>query len=64
MTPPLDADLAGGCGREFRAIGNALQDGRYVVAELTDGGVELRITELERWQALAIVAVLHPPFQE
>jgi hypothetical protein len=37
----------------------------YAVAELTeDAGLVVLIGRIARWQALAIVAVLDPPFQE
>jgi hypothetical protein len=62
VIPALDADLAGGRGREFRVTGNMEGTGRHEVCELTESGLQVRIGGLERWQALAIVAVLHPPF--
>jgi hypothetical protein len=63
VTPPVDADLAGG-GREFRVAGNLENDRKYSVAEFGEHGLEVRIGGLERWQAYAIVAILHPPFEE
>lgn len=63
VTPPADADLAGG-GREFRVAGNLENDRKYSVAEFGEHGLEVRIGGLERWQAYAIVAILHPPFEE
>jgi hypothetical protein len=66
VTPPLDAELSGG-GREFRvASGLELErEGLYQVAELTEEeGLVVRIGSLLRWQAYAIVSILHPPFEE
>ncbi len=47
---------------EWRVHGNPAGDGRYAVSELTcDHGLMPVITGLDRWQALAIVAILvHP----
>lgn len=52
-----------GPGREWRVAANLERDGMHCVAELTEeAGLVSRIGGLERWQALAIVAILHPPF--
>lgn len=66
--PAADADLTGGTGREYRMtsdlIWNRERDQKYCVAELTEeAGLVPRLDGLERWQALAIVAILHPPFE-
>jgi hypothetical protein len=51
--------------REWRVHGNATGDGSYAVSELTgDRGLVPAITGLHRWQALAIVAILHHPHGE
>lgn len=56
------SDAAGVPGREWRAVGNAENTGRHGVCQLTeDRGLVPVITGLERWQALAIVAILHHP---
>jgi hypothetical protein len=48
---------------EYRVTGG-LPDG-YAVARLTkDKGLMPVIRGLQRWQALAIVSVLHPPFED
>jgi hypothetical protein len=50
---------------ERRVAGDLENDGMYAVAELTeDAGLVVLIGRIARWQALAIVAVLDPPFQE
>lgn len=50
---------------EYRVTGGLRRDGHYEVSELTeDEGLVARIGGLERWQALAIVAILHPPFRD
>lgn len=65
VTPPLDADLTGGAGREYRVVGEGDASRLYSVCELTEEfGLVTRIDLLQRWQALAIVAILHPPFEE
>jgi hypothetical protein len=64
MIPGPDADLAGGRGREWRVAWNLERDRKHSVAELTEEGLKMVIGGLERWQAYAIVAVLHPPFSE
>lgn len=51
--------------REWRVHGNATGDGSYAVSQLTeDRGLVPVLAGLERWQALAIVAVLDPPFSD
>lgn len=64
ILPALDADLAGGRDREFLVTGNLERTRCHEVSELTESGPEIRIGGLQRWQALAIVAILHPPFEE
>ena len=50
--------------REFRVMSDSRHPG-YAVAELTeDDGLRPLIAGLMQWQALAIVAVLTPPFKE
>jgi hypothetical protein len=62
-------------GREFRVFGNSRRPVReseggdgggvgYDVVELMPGGPVVRLAGLLRWQALAVVAVLDPPFRE
>lgn len=65
LLPPADADLTGGLGREFRVAANLEHTGLHEVVELVEGqGLVVRIGGLERWQAYAIAAILHPPFEE
>lgn len=65
ITPALHADLTGGQGREFQVASGLGGDRKYQVAELTaDAGLVTVLGGLERWQAYAIVAILHPPFFE
>jgi hypothetical protein len=63
VVPGLDADLTGGSGREFRMVGEGDSSHLCSVCELTENaGLVVRIGGLLRWQALAIVSILHPPF--
>ena len=49
--------------REFMVSANSIRR-THEVTELTEEGPVVRIGDLLRWQALAIVAILHPPFKE
>jgi hypothetical protein len=64
VTPPLDRSASSG-GREFRVASGLEETRMYEVAELTEEeGLVVRIGSLLRWQAYAIVSILHPPFEE
>lgn len=59
------ADPGGDAPPEWRVHGNATGDHSYAVSQLTeDRGLVPVITGLARWQALAIVAILHHPHGE
>lgn len=63
MFPAPDADLGGGVRPEYRVMGTP--DRQYAVAELTrDQGLTPVLSGLHSWQAYAIVAILHHPFEE
>lgn len=51
----------GSLKREFRVTASS-EGRRYTVAELTENGLVPVISDLERWQALAVVSILDPPF--
>lgn len=50
--------------REFVVSANMENTHLHEVTELTEEGPVVRIGSLLRWQALAIVAILDPPFKE
>ena len=50
--------------RDFVVTANMEQTRMHEVTELTGEGPVVRIGGLLRWQALAIVAILEPPFKE
>lgn len=51
--------------REYRVAGGYGDGEGYAVAELTeDSGLVPLIDGLQRWQALAIAAILTPPFED